>query len=230
MRANTPSVSALASNSYRASKVTFYCWQQSGLGGPATQGAWPNFGTKGSQVPQHLPSTTTNSHLSPLSAHIQSGQIISKSDYRCNVGNSLSNPLLKRPRSRWPPSRPCSFITGAACSRVCRISTSGSGSGRSLQDSASTPTASSFNFACGMMQRLRHAPEYLIITPKVESSPLPYTLQLLHNYYDEASNEKLSRLMTLFNGWLISNYKYANSDLCCHSILALEHFNALAHS
>lgn len=117
MRANTPSVSALASNSYRASKVTFYCWQQSGLGGPATQGAWPNFGTKGSQVPQHLPSTTTNSHLSPLSAHIQSGQIISKSDYRCNVGNSLSNPLLKRPRSRWPPSRPCSFITGAACSR-----------------------------------------------------------------------------------------------------------------
>lgn len=80
------------------------------------------------------------------------------------------------------------------------------------------------------MQRLRHAPEYLIITPKVESSPLLHTPQLLHNYYDEVSNEKLSRLMTLFNGWLISNYKYANSDLCCHSILALEHLNALAHS
>ena len=122
MRADTPSVPALASNSYRASKATFHCWQQSGPRGPATQGAWPSFGTKGSQVPQHLPSTTTNSHLSSFSAHIQSGQIIPKSEYRCNAGNSLPNPLLKRPRSRWPPSRPCSFTTGAAYTRVCRIS------------------------------------------------------------------------------------------------------------
>jgi hypothetical protein len=71
-----------------------------------------------------------------------------------------------------------------------------------------------------------HAPESLI-TPKVQSSPLPHTPQLLHNYYDEFSNEKLSRLMTLFNGWLISNYKYATSDLCCPSILAFEHLNPL---
>src|SRR5262245_57202069 len=70
--------------------------------------------------------------------------------------------------------------------------------------------------------RLRHAPESLI-TPQVQSSPLPHTPQLLHNYHDEFSNEKLSRLMTLFNGWLISNYKYATSDLCCHSLLAFEH-------
>ena len=81
-----------------------------------------------------------------------------------------------------------------------------------------------------MMPRLRHAPEYLIITSKVESSTLPHTPQLLHNYYDEFSNEKLSRLMTLFNGRLISNYNYANSESCCHFILALEHFNALAPS
>lgn len=108
--------------------------------------------------------------------------------------------------------------------------TSGSGSGRLLQDSASTPTALFFNFACGMMQRLRYAPEYLIITSKVDSFPLPHTPQLLHNYYDEFSNEKLSRLMIPFDGWLISNYKYANSDPYCHSILALEDFNALAHS
>lgn len=36
----------------------------------------------------------------------------------------------------------------------------------------------------------------------------------------------LSRLMTLFNGWLISNYEYQTSDLSCHSILAFEHLNA----
>ena len=42
MRADTPSVPALASNSYRASKAPFHCWQQSGPRGPATQGAWPN--------------------------------------------------------------------------------------------------------------------------------------------------------------------------------------------
>lgn len=49
----------------------------------------------GVQVPQHLPSTKINSHLSSLSAHIQFGQIIPKSDYRCNAGNSLPNPILK---------------------------------------------------------------------------------------------------------------------------------------
>ena len=37
MRADTPSVPALASDSYRASKATFQCWQQSGPGGPAAQ-------------------------------------------------------------------------------------------------------------------------------------------------------------------------------------------------
>ena len=136
----------------------------------------------------------------------------------------------RRLRTNSPSARNSNPVPPTRPHPIANAGTSSSGSGRSLQDSASTPTASFFNFACGMMQRLRHAPKYLIITPKVESSPLPYTPQLLHNYYDEVSNEKLSRLMTLFNRWLISNYKYANSDLYCHSILALEHFNALAHS
>jgi len=73
--------------------------------------------------------------------------------------------------------------------------------------------------------RLRHAPVSLITT-KVQSPPI-HTPQLLYNYCDEFSKEKLSRLMTLFNGWLIINYKYATSDLCCHSILAFEYSNAL---
>lgn len=70
-----------------------------------------------------------------------------------------------------------------------------------------------FKFASGLMQhyrmsqRLRLVPESLII-PQIQSFPLPHTLQLFHNYCDEFSSAKLSRLKTLFNEWLISNYKY----------------------
>ena len=68
-----------------------------------------NFSTKDSQVPRHLPSTITDSHLSSFSTHIEYGQTILKSKYRRNAGHSLPTLFLKRPWLRWPPSRPCSL-------------------------------------------------------------------------------------------------------------------------
>ena len=62
------------------------------------------FGTKGSQVPRHLPSTITDSHLSSFSTHIEYGQTILKSEYRRNAGHSIPNPLPEAKES-WAPSQ-----------------------------------------------------------------------------------------------------------------------------